>query len=69
MECRWDVNGSADFCSEKVQIIYLAIHSTISEIGDKSFGWQGRDVRIHAIKIVRWIPYWGVVNIGTCHIN
>nr|APR63757.1 hypothetical protein [Populus tomentosa] len=48
---RWDVNGSADFCSEKVEIIYSAIHSTISEIGDKSFGWQGRDVKSHVIKI------------------
>lgn len=48
---RWDVNGSADFCSEKVEIIFSAIHSTISEIGDKSFGWQGRDVKSHVIKI------------------
>jgi len=56
MECRWDVNGSADFCSEKVEIIYSAIHSTINEIGEKSFGWQGRDVKSHVIKIVRRIP-------------
>lgn len=48
---RWDVNGSADFCSEEVEIIYSAIHSTISEIGDKSFGWQGRDVKSQVIKI------------------
>ncbi|XP_011014299.1 PREDICTED: ent-kaur-16-ene synthase, chloroplastic [Populus euphratica] len=48
---RWDVNGSADFCSEEVEIIYSAIHSTISETGDKSFGWQGRDVKSHVIKI------------------
>uniref|UniRef100_A0A6N2LUG6 ent-kaurene synthase n=1 Tax=Salix viminalis TaxID=40686 RepID=A0A6N2LUG6_SALVM len=48
---RWDANGTTDFCSEKVEIIYSAIHSTISEIGDKSFGWQGRDVKSHVIKI------------------
>ena len=33
--------------------IHSTLHSTNCEIGGKSFEWQGRDVRIHAIKIVR----------------
>ncbi|CAN1290543.1 Ent-kaurene synthase 5, chloroplastic [Linum perenne] len=29
---KWEVNGSPDFCSEKVEILFTAIHSTICEI-------------------------------------
>ncbi|CAK7326043.1 unnamed protein product [Dovyalis caffra] len=48
---KWDAKGSADFCSEKVEILYSALHTTICEIGDKSVRWQGRDVSSHVIKI------------------
>lgn len=53
MECRWDVDGSTDFCSEQVEILFSALHSTICEIGNKSCRWQGRDVTSHVINIVR----------------
>ncbi|CAN1220950.1 Ent-kaurene synthase 5, chloroplastic [Linum grandiflorum] len=29
---KWEVNGSTDFCSQKVEILFTAIHSTICEI-------------------------------------
>ncbi|GLT75771.1 hypothetical protein SLA2020_474700 [Shorea laevis] len=41
---KWDVNVSTDCCSEKVEIIFSALHSTICEIGDKALTWQGRSV-------------------------
>ncbi|XP_062170077.1 ent-kaurene synthase, chloroplastic-like [Alnus glutinosa] len=41
---KWDVNVNTDCCSEKVEIIFSALHSTISEIGDKALTWQGRSV-------------------------
>ncbi|KAF8026571.1 hypothetical protein BT93_F3150 [Corymbia citriodora subsp. variegata] len=40
----WNVNLSADGCSEQVQIIFSAIHPTISETGDKAGTWQGRNL-------------------------
>ncbi|GMY33123.1 ent-kaurene synthase, chloroplastic-like isoform X1 [Fagus crenata] len=48
---KWDVNVSTDCCSEKVEIIFSALHSTICEIGDKAFTWQGRNVISHIIDI------------------
>lgn len=48
---RWNVNLSADCCSEQVQIIFSALHSTISEIGDKAVTWQGRNVTGHVAQI------------------
>ncbi|VFQ77047.1 unnamed protein product [Cuscuta campestris] len=48
---KWDVNASTDYCSEQVQIIFSALHSTISEIADKAFKYQGRDVMSHIIEI------------------
>lgn len=51
---RWDVNVNTDCCSEKVEIIFSALHSTISEIGDKALTWQGRSVISDIIDIVRW---------------
>lgn len=43
---------SADCCSEQVQIVFSALHSTISEIGDKAVTWQGRNVTGHVARIV-----------------
>jgi len=50
---RWDVNVNTDCCSEKVEIIFSALHSTISEIGDKALTWQGRSVISEIFDIVR----------------
>nr|GMC92664.1 ent-kaur-16-ene synthase, chloroplastic [Ipomoea batatas] len=51
VSCRWNVNVSTDCCSEEVEIIFSALHSTISEIGEKAFRWQERDVMSHIIEI------------------
>ncbi|KAI8553214.1 hypothetical protein RHMOL_Rhmol06G0326800 [Rhododendron molle] len=48
---KWDVNLAADCCSEHVQIIFSALHSTICEIGAKAFTFQGRNVTTHVIDI------------------
>ncbi|XP_012068527.2 ent-kaur-16-ene synthase, chloroplastic [Jatropha curcas] len=48
---KWDVDGSTHFCSEQVNIIFSALHSTICEIGEKAFRWQGRKVTSHVIEI------------------
>ena len=50
---RWDVNVSTDCCSENVEIIFSALHSTICDIGDKAFTWQGRNVTSHIIELMR----------------
>ena len=49
----WDVNVSTDCCSENVEIIFLALHSTICDIGYKAFMWQVRNVISHIIELVR----------------
>nr|QIA61389.1 terpene synthase 4 [Chiococca alba] len=48
---KWDINVSDGCCSEPVQILFSALHSTIQEIGDKAFKWQARSVTNHIIKI------------------
>ncbi|XP_059284559.1 ent-kaur-16-ene synthase, chloroplastic isoform X3 [Lycium ferocissimum] len=48
---KWDVDVSTDCCSEKVGIIFSALHSTIREIGDKTFKWQARNVTRHITDI------------------
>ncbi|OAY26442.1 ent-kaurene synthase, chloroplastic isoform X1 [Manihot esculenta] len=48
---KWDVDSSTECCSEQVEIIFSALHSTICEIGDKAFTWQGRKVTSHVIEI------------------
>ncbi|KAK4491864.1 hypothetical protein RD792_002643 [Penstemon davidsonii] len=47
----WDVNASTECSSQNVQIIFSALKSTISEIGDKAFIRQERSVTKHIIKI------------------
>lgn len=49
---RWDVDVSTDCCSDKVGIIFSALHSTIREIGDKASKWQARSVTRHITDIV-----------------
>ncbi|KAI4378951.1 hypothetical protein MLD38_016365 [Melastoma candidum] len=44
---------SNDCCSEQVKIIFSALQAFISEIGEKAFGRQGRDVTSH-VKFI-WI--------------
>ncbi|CAI0379003.1 unnamed protein product [Linum tenue] len=43
----WEVDGSTDFCSEQVEILFTAIRGTIREIGDMALARQGRDVTRH----------------------
>ncbi|XP_056165006.1 terpene synthase 6, chloroplastic-like [Syzygium oleosum] len=48
---KWDVDASANCHSVEVQIIFSALHSTISETGYKAVAWQGRDVTGHVFQI------------------
>ncbi|CAH9050509.1 unnamed protein product, partial [Cuscuta epithymum] len=48
---KWNISVSTECCSEEVQIIFSALHSTISEIGGKALRWQERDVTSHIIEI------------------
>ena len=50
---RWDVDVRTDCCSENVEIIFSALHSTICDFADKALTWQGRNVISHIIDIVR----------------
>lgn len=49
---RWDVDVSVDCLSEHVEIVFLALRRTITEIGENAFMWQGRSVTNHIIEIV-----------------
>ncbi|XP_007022741.2 PREDICTED: ent-kaur-16-ene synthase, chloroplastic isoform X1 [Theobroma cacao] len=46
-----DVDVSIQCCSEQVEILFLALRSTISEIGEKAIAWQGRNVKTHVTEI------------------
>ncbi|GMJ10516.1 GA REQUIRING 2, ENT-KAURENE SYNTHASE 1, ARABIDOPSIS THALIANA ENT-KAURENE SYNTHASE 1 [Hibiscus trionum] len=46
-----DLDTNIHCCSEEVEIIFSALHSTISEIGEKAIAWQGRNVKTHVTKI------------------
>lgn len=48
---KWDVDVSTDCCSENVEIIFSALHSTICDFADKALTWQGRNVISHIIDI------------------
>ncbi|KAM7250597.1 hypothetical protein ACFE04_022480 [Oxalis oulophora] len=48
---KWDVNVSVDSCSEHVEIIFSALHSTICEIAENALIRQGRDVTKQVVKI------------------
>ncbi|KAM4080354.1 hypothetical protein ACJW30_11G009100 [Castanea mollissima] len=48
---KWDVNVSTACCSENVEIIFSALHSTICDIGDEAFTWQGHNVISHIIEL------------------
>lgn len=48
---KWDIDIAVDCCSEQVEIIFSALHSTISEIGVKASAWQARNVTSHIIDI------------------
>ncbi|XVE53417.1 hypothetical protein DITRI_Ditri03aG0001100 [Diplodiscus trichospermus] len=48
---RHGVDVSIHCCSEEVEILFSAIHSTISEIGEKAIAWQGRNVTTHVTEI------------------
>ncbi|CAI0540393.1 unnamed protein product [Linum tenue] len=49
---RWDVDRpKVDFCSEKVETLYWAIHSTLCETVEKAFPTQGRSVMDHVVEL------------------
>ena len=41
---KWDVDVSNYCCSENVEIIFSALHSTICDFADKALTWQGHNV-------------------------
>ncbi|KAK3220893.1 hypothetical protein Dsin_014863 [Dipteronia sinensis] len=47
----WNVKESISCCSEDVEILYSALHSTICEIGHRAVSWQGRNVTSHIVEI------------------
>ncbi|PIA47659.1 hypothetical protein AQUCO_01400341v1 [Aquilegia coerulea] len=48
---KWDGVSAADICSEQVEIVYNALRNTITELGEKAFKWQQRDVTRHIVEI------------------
>ncbi|KAK8997118.1 hypothetical protein V6N11_020604 [Hibiscus sabdariffa] len=46
-----DLDTNTHCCSEEVEIIFSALQSTISEIGEKAIAWQGRNVKTHVTEI------------------
>ncbi|KAJ4981935.1 hypothetical protein NE237_032772 [Protea cynaroides] len=48
---KWDGNQATHCCSEQVQIIFSALHNTITELGNKAFAWQRRRVTSNLIEI------------------
>ncbi|KAE8731459.1 Detected protein of unknown function [Hibiscus syriacus] len=44
-------SDTTSMCSEEVEIIFSALHSTISDIGEKAIAWQGRNVKTHVTEI------------------
>ncbi|VVB11584.1 unnamed protein product [Arabis nemorensis] len=48
---KWDLNGVPEYCSEQVEIIFLALRDTILETGEKAFAYQQRTVTHHIVKI------------------
>ncbi|XP_010260723.1 PREDICTED: ent-kaur-16-ene synthase, chloroplastic isoform X2 [Nelumbo nucifera] len=48
---KWDENFAIGRCSEQVEIVFSAIHSTVNEIGDKAFKCQRRCVTNHLVEI------------------
>ena len=58
MKHRHDVDDSIRCCSEEVEILFSALHSTISEIGEKAIAWQGRNLTTHVTEIVSCYLYF-----------
>ena len=50
-----DVDVSTNYCSENVEILFSALHSTICDFADKELTWQGHNVISHIIVIEAWI--------------
>ncbi|CAI0374027.1 unnamed protein product [Linum tenue] len=50
---KWEVDGSTDFCSEQVEILFTAIRGSIHEIGGMALARQARDVSRHVNDI--WV--------------
>ncbi|KAK6934736.1 Terpene synthase, N-terminal domain [Dillenia turbinata] len=50
---KWDVDRNLHCVSEGVEILFTALYRTISEIGEKAYKWQGRNVTGHIIEL--WV--------------
>ncbi|KAL5707796.1 ent-kaurene synthase [Ranunculus cassubicifolius] len=48
---RWDGNAPAHYYSENVEIIYMALHKTISDLGSAASTRQDRNVTSHLVEI------------------
>ncbi|KAK8705802.1 hypothetical protein V6N13_049393 [Hibiscus sabdariffa] len=46
-----DLDTNIYCCSEEVEIIFSALHDTISEIREKAVAWQGRNIKTHVTEI------------------
>ncbi|XP_022952921.1 ent-kaur-16-ene synthase, chloroplastic isoform X1 [Cucurbita moschata] len=46
---KWDPDGEVGYCSKNVEIVFLALHSTVCEIGRRALVWQGRSVMRNVI--------------------
>ncbi|KAK6947192.1 Terpene synthase, metal-binding domain [Dillenia turbinata] len=50
---KWDVDRNLHCVSEDVEILFTALYRTITEIGEKAYKWQGRNVTGHIIEL--WV--------------
>ncbi|GAB2247065.1 hypothetical protein Droror1_Dr00006947 [Drosera rotundifolia] len=48
---RWNTKDEATCCSEKVQMVFSALHRTVSEIRDQACRYQGRNVAQHVYEV------------------
>ncbi|KAI4323264.1 hypothetical protein L6164_022884 [Bauhinia variegata] len=48
---KWNVDVSTECCSQRVEILFLAIKNVICDTADKAFKLQGRDVTKHLIEV------------------
>ncbi|KAJ4705791.1 Terpene synthase [Melia azedarach] len=48
---KWDIQEGTKFFSEEVEILFSALHSTICELGEKTFTWQGPNATSHIAEV------------------
>ena len=47
---KWDVDVNTYCCSENIEIIFSALHSTVCDFADKALIWQG-----HKVIFMQWV--------------